>query len=93
MAKENRKQFEDGPEMTMEEARAYRASLARPTVKILTEQENREQFRLFWAKEKYKYGKAKDLENVLWIHLKSAKMAEPSKFVEGLKHFGLKKIK
>lgn len=80
-------------QMTLEEARAYRASLHKPNIKALSESEKREQFRLFWAQEKSKYGKSKDLEQILWVHLKSAKFDEPSKFEEGLKHFGLKKVK
>lgn len=86
---------EQGPsskEMTLEEAKAYRASLYVPQERKLSEQEKREQFRLFWAQQKRKYGKAKDLEDILWLHLKSSKMDEPSKFEAGIAHFGLKKI-
>jgi hypothetical protein len=79
-------------EMTAEEARAFRASLAKPAKKQLSDEEKREEFRLFWAREKYKYGKSKDLEQILWLHLKATKMDEPEKFEQGLKHFGLKKI-
>lgn len=79
-------------EMTLEEARAYRASLYKPVEQPLTEKEKREAFRLFWAKEKYKYGKSKDMEEILWMHLKASKMEDPEKFDSGLKHFGLKKI-
>ena len=86
-------EVKEAVEMTAEEARAYRASLARPVVKPLSEQEKRDAFRLYWAQEKYKYGKSKDLEGVLWLHLKSSKMDDPSKFAEGMKHFGLKKIR
>lgn len=80
-------------QMTPEEAKAYRASLYVPQVKKLTEQQKREEFRLFWAKEKRKYGKTKDLEEVVWLHLKSSNLDEPSQFEAGLKHFGLKKVK
>ena len=79
-------------EMTLEEARAYRASLHKPAIKSFSEQEKREEFRLFWAQEKYKFGKSKDLEEILWLHLKATKMDEPSKFQDGLTHFGLKKV-
>ena len=85
MAKKENKQ-----EMTLEEAKAYRASLYKPIAAILTDQEKREKFRLFWAKEKSKYGKSKDLENILWIHLKSAKLDNPENFEKGLQHFGLR---
>lgn len=79
-------------EMSLEEARKFRASLAKPEEKKLEESEKREAFRLFWAQEKYKYGKSKDLEQILWLHLKAVKMDEPEKFEDGLSHFGLKKI-
>ncbi len=80
-------------EMSPEEAKAFRASLYKPTERVLSEQERKEQFRVFWAKNRTKYGKDKDLESVLWIHLKSAKLDDPKQFEEGLKHFGLKKIR
>ena len=78
--------------MTLEEARAYRASKYVPKEAVLTEQQRREQFRIFWATEKRKYGKTKELEEIVWLHLKSSKMDEPSKFEAGLAHFGLKKL-
>lgn len=91
--KEVKQKKEKNSEMSLQEARAYRASLYKPQVEKLTEQEKREQFRLFWAKEKSKYGKSKDLEDILWLHLKSSKLDEPEKFEDGLKHFGLKKVR
>lgn len=90
MAKE--KDYKKSEEMTVDEARAFRASLAKPAIKKLSDEEKKEEFRLFWAREKYKYGKSKDLEQILWLHLKATKMDEPEKFEQGLKHFGLKKI-
>lgn len=77
--------------MTLEEARKYRASLYVPKEIELSEEEKREQFRVFWAKERNKYKKGKELEEILWLHLKAIKMNEPEKFEEGLKNFGLKK--
>jgi hypothetical protein len=53
---------------------------------------NREAFKLFWAQEKSKYGKSKDLEEILWCHLKAIKMDHPEKFEDGIAHFGFKKI-
>ena len=80
-------------EMTLEEAKAYRASLHVPAERVLQEHEKREAFRVFWASNRTKYGKQKNLEEVLWIHLKSAKLDDPKKFEEGLAHFGLKKVR
>lgn len=79
--------------MTPEEAKAFRASLYKPMPKILSESEKRESFRLFWTKNRKKYGKSKNLESIIWVHLKSMKMDDPEKFEAGICHFGLKKIK
>jgi hypothetical protein len=80
-------------EMTLDEAKAFRASLYQPEVKVLSSTEKREAFRRFWALNKSKYGKTKDIEAVLWVHLESMKMDSPDQFSEGLAHFGLKKTK
>jgi hypothetical protein len=80
-------------EMTIEEARAYRASLYKPPVKVLTDQEKRESFRLFWAKARRKYKQYnKSLEQILWIHLQASGYDMPEKFDQGIEHFGLKKV-
>lgn len=96
MAKRENKEAqpkEQPREMSLEEARAYRASLHKPEERTLSEQEKREQFRLFWAREKQKYGKSKNLEQILWVHLQSVKLDDPKKFEEGIKHFGLQKVR
>ena len=80
-------------EMTLEESKAYRASLHIATSIKKDETERREEFRIFWATNKQKYGKSKDLESILWAHLKSAKLDQPEEFESGIEHFGLKKIK
>lgn len=80
-------------EMTMEQARAYRASLATTVKSELTQEEKREAFRVFWAQAKAQYGKARDMEEILWLHLKATKMDKPEQFDAGLTHFGLTKIK
>ena len=92
MAKEKKVQQMENKQMTSEEAKAYRASLYVPQIVKLTEQQKREQFRIFWAQAKRKYGKTKELEEIVWLHLKSSKMDEPSQFEAGIAHFGLKKI-
>lgn len=88
MAKKSERQ----EEMTPEEAREYRAAQFKPAPRSLTLEERREAFRVFWAKEKIKYGKSKDLEQVIWVHLKAVKMDSPEQFEAGIQHFGLKKI-
>lgn len=79
--------------MSVAEAREYRASQYKASKPELTEQEKREAFRVYWAQEKSKYGKSKDLEPVLWLHLKSMKMDAPEQFENGIKHFGLTKVR
>lgn len=80
-------------EMTLSEAKAYRASLYKESPKTLDAHEKREHFRIFWAENKYKFGKTKDLEPILWEHLKASKLDDPENFEKGIEHFGLKKIK
>ncbi len=79
--------------MTLEEAKAFRASLYRPQPKIMSDIQKREAFRIFWTSQKSKYGKSKSLEKALWLHLRAIGMDTPDKFVSGLEHFGLKKVK
>ena len=80
-------------EMSLEEAKAFRASLHKEIEKILSPAEKREAFRKFWALNKSRYGKTKDIEPVLWVHLEASGFSDPSKFIEGLEHFGLKRSK
>ena len=80
-------------EMTLEEARQWRAGLHKPVAKVLNDVQKREAFRVFWASNKSKYGKAKSIENSLWLHLKTIGMNSPESFADGLANFGLKKVK
>lgn len=52
---------------------------------------NRESFRVFWAQAKKEYGRPKELEDTLWVHLCSAGFSSPENFSRGLAHFGLTK--
>jgi len=89
MAKQDKK---EEVEMTAEEAKAARAAKHAALPKKTSEQEKREAFRLYWAQEKHKYGKEKNLEPVLWVHLLAMNMESPDMFEKGIAHFGLKKI-
>lgn len=51
----------------------------------------RESFRTFWALVKKDYKKPKELEDILWAHLKASGFDKPDLFEKGLQHFGLKK--
>jgi len=91
--KNQEQEKEKEPEMTLEEAKALRASKHKPKNRVLSEGEKREEFRVFWAKERRTYGETKNLEEILWVHLKASKLSDPEQFENGLKHFGLKKVK
>lgn len=78
--------------MSLAEARAYRASLYKPAKKELSDEEKRDSFKMFWARSKRSYGNPKNLEQVLWLHLKATGNDEPEKFESGISHFGLKRI-
>jgi hypothetical protein len=91
MAKESKKEKEV-PEMTAAEARKYRQDKYKAKAPEMSDEQKREAFRLHWAQEKSKYGKSKDLEEILWLHLKAIKMDTPEKFEAGIKHFGLSKL-
>ena len=95
MAKEKKPQAAQPTEkaMTLEEAKAYRAGLYKPQIKVLSDAEKREAFRVFWTSQKAKYGQSKKIEKAIWLHLKSINMDSPDKFSEGLANFGLKKVK
>lgn len=58
-----------------------------PTVQI----DDKEQFRAFWAMNRKAYKKPKELEDVIWAHLKAAGFDKPELFEQGIQHFGLKK--
>jgi hypothetical protein len=81
------------PAMTLEQAKAHRASLHKPKPRPLNEAQKREAFRVFWASNKKKYGNTKTIEKAIWLHLKAMGMHSPEHFAQGLENFGLKKVK
>jgi uncharacterized membrane protein len=50
---------------------------------------DKEEFRKFFAQKKAKIGLSADLEEVLWIHFKSYGFNKKESFSSGLKHFGI----
>lgn len=92
MAKEKKSQASQKMEMSLEEAKAFRASLYKPQPRVLNEAQKREAFRIFWAANKARFGKSKSLEKALWLHLKSIGMNSPEQFSQGLSNFGLTKL-
>lgn len=86
-------QTQSGLEMTLEEAKEFRASLAQPAAqKPLSQKQKRNAFKLYWTQNKKKYGMTSKLEHVLWLHLVATKNDEPQLFEQGLKNFGIKKV-
>jgi len=83
---------ESKEEMSLEESKAYRASLAKSVVKDLSQKEKRDAFKVYWSQNKKKYGMTNKLEEILWLHLVSIKNDSPDKFDAGLKNFGIKKV-
>ena len=79
-------------ELTVEEARALRLAAHKAKDKQGSEQERREEFRVYWTQNKSNYGRGKEMEHVLWVHLKAVQMDRPEKFEDGILHFGLKKV-
>ncbi len=51
----------------------------------------REAFSEYWAQVRKQYNRPRELENVIWAHLKSSGHDKPDLFEDGLAHFGLKK--
>jgi len=50
-------------------------------------------FQEWWAANRKSYDRPKDLEEIIWAHLKAVGCNSPEKFEEGTTHFGLKKAK
>ena len=50
----------------------------------------RDEFRKFFIKIKGKLGLTQDMEEIIWIHFKSAGFDSKEKFEAGIKHFGYK---
>src|SRR5271156_3190422 len=85
--------FQQEKAMTLEEAKAFRASLYKPQPRILNDAQKREAFRIWWTGYKKQFGyanKGKTMEKALWLHLKAVGMDSPEKFEKGITSFGLK---
>lgn len=93
MAKKEKAVQMENKEMTDQEAKALYTASYKPVPRKMSDKEKRESFRIFWAQNRKKYGKSKDLEGIIWLHLKAAKMNDPEKFEAGIAHFGFKKTK
>jgi len=86
------KQEFENKEMSLEESKAYRASLYKEVKKTLTQKQKRDAFKIYWTENKKKYGMTGKLEQVLWLHLVSTGNDSPENFAKGLQNFGIKKV-
>jgi hypothetical protein len=57
----------------------------------MTEQEKKEAFKAYWARSRKLFNKEKEIEDVLWAHLKAIGCDSEELFDEGIANFGLKK--
>ena len=53
-------------------------------------EDSREEFRKYFIGLKRKLKLAPELENVIWLHLKTIGMDSKEQFNDGIKHFGYK---
>lgn len=87
---ENKDKIQDLREK-LEKAREAQVFASKPEVDEYEIARAREEFRVFWASEKKNYNRTRDIEDVLWAHLKASGNASPDRFEKGLAHFGLRK--
>lgn len=76
----------------MDRAREKKLALINSRKKVRkSDEEARVKFQEFWAKNKNHYSCPKDVEPILWAHLKAAGYDSPEEFEAGIKNFGLEK--
>jgi hypothetical protein len=93
--KKTREEQIDGVQAKLEESRKARLEIAaKRAARNGTDKVNHYVlFQEWWATERKSYGRDKDLEEILWPHLKAIGADSPEKFEAGVQHFGLKKGK
>lgn len=94
MSKKSKKK-EDKKVLSLEEkiiiAREKRRLIHESSLaKKIQSEDSREEFRKFFIKIKSKLNLDKDMEEVLWLHLKSSGFDKKELFEKGIKHFGYK---
>lgn len=92
--KKTREEQIDDVQAKMDEARKARLEHAsKRSAKSKDKKDNYVRFQEYWAAERRHYGRDKDLEEIIWPHLKAIGCDSPERFEEGIAHFGLKKGK
>lgn len=69
---------------------AWEAKKAEGKEKQTREEDTRKEFKKYFIQLKRKLNLDPSLENVIWLHFKSAGFANEKLFDEGIKHFGYK---
>lgn len=87
---ENKTREEDIREK-LDRARQMRIAMAKQNKAPEADVDAKEAFRVFWTSARKSYDRPKELEEVLWAHLKASGYDKPELFQAGLEHFGLKK--
>lgn len=64
--------------------------ILKPKKRPLKESEIREAFRTYFIQLKRKINLGPELEEIMWLHFKSAGFDDPEKFSDGTRHFGYK---
>lgn len=85
-------QIEDVQEK-LTKAREMRLKLAGRKAAPQEDVDAKKEFEIFWARERASYKKDREIQEILWLHLKAIKHDHPDKFEQGVAHFGLKKLK
>lgn len=77
----------------MDNARELKMALIKARQKVnKKDEEIRVKFQEYWAQNKTNYSCPKDVEPIIWAHLKAAGYDSPEKFEAGIKNFGFEKI-
>lgn len=94
MAKKTREEQIEEVKTNLDDAKAARRAIvaAQAPFQGKIQKASYVSFQEWWANARKHYGKTKDLEDILWPHLKAIGCDSPEKFEEGVQHFGLLRI-
>ena len=88
----NREEQIEAVQSKLDEARQARLEFIKNKAPKKVDSDFKVSFQEFWAQNRRSYGKGKELEEIIWLHLKAIKHDKPELFEAGIKHFGLTKI-
>lgn len=91
--KKTREEQIEGVQSKLEEARQARLEIAAKRAQAKgIKKDHYSDFQEWWALNRKNYNKGKELEEILWPHLKAIGCDAPESFEKGVLHFGLKKL-